>query len=165
MLNVPDPLHQLGVAQELKSALLKLSAALPRTQLDEQQATRQRIHLDARWWGQSRKAGPYLGSVKQALWQDQQLIIVTRTVFGATIEQVVEPLGLVAKAGEWYLVAHTSGGRRVYRISRLVEATCLESGFIRPVDFDLAAFWEAHCRSLESERGMFWTELYLSPWR
>jgi predicted DNA-binding transcriptional regulator YafY len=163
MLNIPEPLLQLGVGQELKAALLKLSASLPRVHLSQQQSARQRIHLDARWWGQSGQPGPFLECVQHALWNDLELDIITKTVFGAQIEQIVDPMGLVAKAGEWYLVARLGSGLRVFRISHLVKATCLEKTFARPEDFDLPAFWDAYCHQVEAERGMYWVELRISP--
>jgi len=163
MLGIPAPLQQLGAGQELRAALLKLSAALPPAQRHEQQAAIQRIHLDARWWGQSDQPAPHLEVVQRAVWQARHLEIVTRTVHGVLIEQLVDPLGLVAKAGEWYLVARLAGGMRVYRISSLVKAACQESTFVRPEDFDLPAFWESDCQQVEAERGMFWVELRASP--
>src|SRR5512136_703550 len=52
MLSIPAPLDQLGVSQELRTALLKLSAALPDTRRGDEERTRQRIHLDSTWWFQ-----------------------------------------------------------------------------------------------------------------
>ncbi|MGZ4785315.1 MAG: WYL domain-containing protein, partial [Acidimicrobiales bacterium] len=64
----------------------------------------------------------------------------------------VEPLGLVLKAGTWYLVARHRGGLRTSRVSRVVTAAALEDRFERPAGFDLAAAWaetsEAFDRSL-----------------
>jgi len=172
MLSIPTPLLQLGVGQDLKAAMLKLSAALPESRRGEQQAARQRIHLDARWWGQAEGPGPHLGTAQQALWGDRKLRIVTRMFFGSQVEQVVEPLGLVAKAGEWYLVAQIGGGLRVFRVRDLLSAQALAERFDRAEDFDLARFWEEHCRQVEAERGLFVVRLRVSqgmarelPWR
>jgi len=162
MLSIPSPLMQLGVGQELRAAMLKLSAALPESRRREQQGARQRIHLDAAWWGQSGLPGPHLLTVQQAVWQDRRLRIVTRTHFGAEIELSVDPLGLVAKASEWYLVARREDGWRVFKVSDLVKADLLEQSFLRPPDFDLPGFWAAYCRQVESERGLFWAELRIS---
>jgi predicted DNA-binding transcriptional regulator YafY len=55
---------------------------------------------------------------------------------------VVGPLGLVNKAGTWYLVAAARGGRAtVFRVGRIGAARILAEPFERPADFDLAAFW------------------------
>jgi predicted DNA-binding transcriptional regulator YafY len=165
MLSIPAPLLQLGVGPELKTAMLKLSAALPESRRGEQQAARQRIHLDAGWWGQSDRPGQHLGTVQAALWQDKLLRIVTRMWFGDQLEQEVAPLGLVAKAGEWYLVAGVlpNGNPRVFRVRNLVSAHGLEKGFERPGEFVLADFWEEHCRQVEAERGLFPVRLRVSP--
>jgi predicted DNA-binding transcriptional regulator YafY len=172
MLSIPSPLLQLGVGQDLKAAMLKLSAALPETRRREQQTARERIHLDARWWGQAEGPGPHLGTVQAALWQDKKLRIVTRMWFGNQVEQEVAPLGLVAKAGEWYLVALVVSSPRVFRVRDLVSAEGLEEGFARSGAFTLAEFWEEHCRQVEADRGLFAARLRVSaglarelPWR
>ena len=162
MLSIPSPLMQLGVGQELKAAMLKLSAALPVSRLPEQQAARQRIHLDASWWGQTGQPGPHLSIVQQAVWQDRRLRIVIRTIFGAEIELNVDPLGLVAKASEWYLVARREEGWRVFRVGDLVQAELLGQDFTRPPGFDLPGFWEGYCRRVEAARGLFWAGLRIS---
>ena len=163
MLSIPGPLLQLGVGQDLQAALLKLSAALPETHRREEQSVRQRIHLDSSWWGQAARPGPQLGAVWQALGQDRRLYLLTRTFFGAEIEQEVEPLGLVAKAGEWYLVALRAGGAQVYGLRELLRAEILPEGFTRPDDFDLARFWQQYCTRVEAGRGLYWVRARVSP--
>lgn len=83
-------------------------------------------------------------------------------LFGAEIELAVDPLGLVAKANEWYLVGLLAGSPRVYRVMDLVAAELLAESFTRPVDFDLAAFWQAHCAEVEAQRGLYWVEVRVS---
>jgi predicted DNA-binding transcriptional regulator YafY len=58
------------------------------------------------------------------------------------VSRTLDPLGLVLKAGVWYLVARRSAGMRVYRVSRFVSVRPREDGFDRPPDFDLAEFWQ-----------------------
>ena len=60
MLNIPAALDQLGVTQELKAALLKLSAALPEARRRDEERIRQRIHLDSTWWFQAEEPLPHL---------------------------------------------------------------------------------------------------------
>lgn len=151
MLNIPAPLAQLGVSQELKTALLKLSAALPASRRAEEERARQRFHLDAVGWSQSVEPAPYLQPVQQALWDDRRLKLSYRTFFGTLIEHVGEPLGLVAKASEWYLVYAEGGARRVVRAADLMGAERLPETFSRPPDFDLAAFWQAWCAEVRPQ--------------
>jgi len=58
MMSVPAPLTQLGVGQDFKTALLKLSASLPESRRMEESQARQRILLDSAWWFQSGKTYP-----------------------------------------------------------------------------------------------------------
>jgi len=61
MLNIPAALDQLGVTQELKAALLRLSAALPEARRRAEERIRQRIHLDSTRWFQAEEPLPHLG--------------------------------------------------------------------------------------------------------
>lgn len=163
MLSIPTPLLQLGVGGELKAALLKLTAALPEARQRDQQVARQRIHLDACWWGQTGRAGPHLALVQQAVWQDRRLRIAFRTFFGGEIDLVVEPLGLVAKASDWHMVALRVGRPHVYRVADLSQAEVLPDRFERPDDFDLVEFWSAYCAQVESERGLYAVNVRVAP--
>jgi predicted DNA-binding transcriptional regulator YafY len=163
MLSIPSPLLQLGVGRELRAAMLKLSAALPAAHKPEQQAAQQRIFLDASWWGQSGQPGPYLGTVQQGVWDERRMHIVTRTVFGIKIEQEVEPLGLVAKANVWYLVAQRAGRPMVYRVADLAGAELLPERFSRPENFDLADFWQDYSAQVEAQRSLYWVTARIAP--
>ena len=54
---------------------------------------------------------------------------------------MVEPLGLVLKAGIWYLIARREGEVRTYRVSRVRSVELLEGRFDRPKGFNLDAYW------------------------
>jgi len=58
-----------------------------------------------------------------------------------TAERRVDPLGLVLKAGRWYLVAAHRGQPRTYRMSRITAATVRDEHVDRPEGFDLGAWW------------------------
>lgn len=57
-------------------------------------------------------------------------------------ERFIEPLGLVAKRGVWYVVARTEGEMRTFRVSRLIQADATYESFVRPEAFDLKSYWE-----------------------
>ncbi len=99
MLNIPAPLADLGLRQQLQSALLKLSAALPADHREAEEKIRQRIHLDSTWWQQGEEQVPHLRTVQEGVWQDRKLLIVYRPFLDIKIEHLVDPYGLVAKAG------------------------------------------------------------------
>jgi predicted DNA-binding transcriptional regulator YafY len=64
-------------------------------------------------------------------------------------ERVVDPYGLVCKAGVWYLVADQEGGPRLFRVSRVVSAS-VESAAVRRRDgVELAGLWESLRRQVE----------------
>ncbi len=163
MLNIPSPLAQLGVSQELKSALLKLTASLPASRRPDETLARQRIHLDASWWFQADEPTPFLLDLQRAVWQDRYVRLVFRSFFGAEIEQVVAPLGLAAKANVWYLVFAREDTPRAVRVSHVLAADLLPETFERPPDFDLPAFWEAWCREFETSRPVFIATVRISP--
>ena len=164
MLNVPAPLDQLGVTQELKAALLKLSAALPASRRGEEERSRQRIHLDSSWWFQAEEAVPCLPEIQQALWQDRKLRLTYRADFGTQVQQVVAPYGLVAKSSVWHLVyTHPSGDVRALQVSRVTEAVTLEETFERPLGFDLAEYWKGWCAEFENNRIRYLVTLRIDP--
>jgi predicted DNA-binding transcriptional regulator YafY len=164
MLSIPAPLDQLGVTQELKAALLKLSAALPASGRSEEESSRQRIHLDSSWWFQAEEAIPCLSTIQQALWQDRKLRLAYRADFGTQVQQIVAPYGLVAKASIWYLVyAHPAGDVRALQVARVVEAEILDQAFERPADFNLAEFWNSWCAEFEDSRIRYWVKARVAP--
>ena len=163
MLNIPEPLIRLGVGQELKAALLKLSAAVSPSLREKQAQARHRIHLDAVWWFQPEEPMPCLQIIQQAVWQDRQLQINYRDDFNTISEQVVAPYGLVAKASVWYLVFSFEGHVRARRVSRIVSAAMLTQSFERPPDFNLANFWHKWCADFENDRPQYEVRALVSP--
>jgi len=175
MLTIPAALAQLGVGQELKAALLKLSAALPAERRRDEEWVRQRIHLDWTGW-QAEEPVPHLQTIQRAVWADQRLWLVYRRQAGPAVrrfERLVDPYGLVAKAGVWHLVCLPvlarpsgpgAGGRlRVYRVSELLEVRPAGERFERPAGFDLAAFWAGWAAEAEAWRGLFQATARVSP--
>jgi predicted DNA-binding transcriptional regulator YafY len=162
-LDIPQPLVQLGMGEPLKAALLKLSAAIPSVLREKQTQARQRIHLDASGWFQPEEPAPCLQTIQEAVWRDHWLKITSVGEFGALIEKVVAPYGLVAKASTWYLAAKRGGQFQAYRISRIISAEILEKTFIRDAGFDLAAFWQKWRQDIELHRPVFEVRVLVSP--
>jgi len=165
MLSIPGPLADLGVGQELKAALRKLSAALPDSRRAAEDFSRQRIHLDSTWWFQGHAPVPYLDVIQQAVWEDRRLELVVRMGYPVNdqAERQVDPYGLVAKAGVWYLVAEGHGRFRPYRLSHILEARLLPGGFERRAEFDLVAFWQAWCADYEQNRPTYPVTVRVAP--
>jgi predicted DNA-binding transcriptional regulator YafY len=162
-LSVPAALDDLGLGQELKAALLKLSAALPPARRQEEIRARQRIYLDTTGWFQEREPVPHLPAIQHAVWHDRRLLLTRRLPFDAQVEHQADPYGLVAKAGVWYLVWAGRGHIRATPLREVADACPLDDSFARPPGFDLAAFWTQWSAAYESNRPSFSALVRVSP--
>lgn len=163
MLSIPTPLAKLGFSQELKAALLKLSASLPSSHQQNEVRVRQRIHLDSNWWFQSEEPTPFLSELHQAVWEDRILLLTYKPRFPGEIQHTVEPYGLVAKAGIWYLVFKRDGRFRILRISQIVNAQTTDEYFQRPADFNLETCWTICCEDYEKNRPFYPVRVRVAP--
>ena len=145
MLNMPGPLAKLGLSQDLKAAMLKLTAALPASRRLDEERVRQRYYIDASWWSQADAPQTLLQTIQQAVWEDRRLAITYTPLFDMQIERVVDPYGLAAKSGAWYLVHARAGRVRAHRVDDLVDVRLCAEKFERPVDFNLEEFWQSWC--------------------
>jgi predicted DNA-binding transcriptional regulator YafY len=165
MLSIPSPLRELGVGQELETAMRKLAAALPASRREDERHVRARIHLDASWWFQGNEPVPHLATVQRAVWEDRRVEIRYRLRFAPTfdVEQRIAPYGLVAKAGVWYVVYAYRERVRALRVAHLLHAQLQEGHFERPDSFDLGAFWERWCAEVEAERPAYTVRMRVAP--
>jgi predicted DNA-binding transcriptional regulator YafY len=86
-----------------------------------------------------------------ALWRGRRIDIGYRE--GArVVSRRLDPLGLVLKAGVWYLLAPRRGEERVYRVSRIVSAHERLDDASYPADFDLGATWARRSGAFERSR-------------
>lgn len=163
MFSVPGLLEDLGADKASESALLKLSAALPAPFRQDAELVRRRIYLDPVGWFQFAEEAPHLPTIQTALWHSQRLRIVYRSAAGNWSKQLVDPYGLVAKAGVWYMVGGVNGYMATYRASRVEEAAPTGSHFEHPADFDLATYWSTWCAQFESSRQTYAVTLRVAP--
>ena len=155
MLTIPTPLAKLGVSQELKAALLKLSASLPTSQQQNEIKVRQRIHLDSSWWFQSEEPTPFLSELHQAVWEDRVLFLTYKLRFPGEMQHHIEPYGLVAKAGIWYLVFKRDERFRILRVSQILDVQTTNDYFQRPPSFNLETCWEICSEEYEKNRPFY----------
>jgi predicted DNA-binding transcriptional regulator YafY len=137
---MPGPAAELGLGAVVAAAQLKVLAALPPELRSRAARIRERFHLDAPGWFRGNEGTPHVAAIAEAVWQQRRLRIRYVRWAQVEVERTVEPLGLVLKAGNWYLVARTDG-LRTYRVSRVLELTALDETFDRPEGFDLADYW------------------------
>jgi predicted DNA-binding transcriptional regulator YafY len=73
------------------------------------------------------------------------------------------PLGLVLKAGVWYLLAQSGKNIRTYRVANIHNVEITDETFARPKGFDLAAHWERSSRAYEAGTWRDHADVRLSP--
>src|SRR5215212_8625822 len=127
---LPGPAAELGLGTVVAAARLKVLAALPPELRTRASRLVERFHLDATGWFQAGEPVPHLGVLSEAVWEARRVEILYRRGDEA-VPRVLEPLGLVLKAGVWYVVARTDEQLRTYRVSRVIEAHALDESFER----------------------------------
>ena len=139
------PASDLGMTGPFEMAALKLIASLPARYRERVLHARQRIHVDPVSWSPYDEPVPYLAKLQQAVLDDERLCLLYRKGNGDVVERIIDPLGLVAKTTIWYLVARYTdpdGQLRVFRVSRVLDVGWRGRAGERPLDFDLAAYWQ-----------------------
>jgi predicted DNA-binding transcriptional regulator YafY len=150
-----------------ESAMGKLAAALPSESGRRVGRMRERLLVDSAGWGSRGSASPHLRVVQDAVFADRRLRLRYRRAEAQVTERVVDPLGLVLKAGVWYLVADAAGDqsgpstsprqraqRRLFRLSRVEAAEALDEPARRPRGFDLAAAWREQTAGWDAGRAV-----------
>ncbi|MFL5718320.1 MAG: helix-turn-helix transcriptional regulator [Chloroflexota bacterium] len=147
---LPGPAAELGLGTVVAAAQLKVLASLPPELRARASRLVERFHLDAGEWFRASQPVPHLGALSEAVWSSTRITIDYDRGEGAT-RRVLEPLGLVLKAGIWYVVASVDGQIRTYRVSRVVSAQPTDERFDRPDRFDLAAYWSESSAAYERD--------------
>lgn len=167
MLGVPESLDRLGVSEELRSALRKLTAGLPESQRLDDEVLHRRIYLDWQDWSKPETPAPHLQAIRRAVQEDKKLrIVYSEVIAGGRVEQferTLDPYGLVAKGGQWYLVGADGGHYLVYRAAVILQAQITGEAFTRPPGFDLAVFWKNWCAEQEQERPVYPVKVRIAP--
>lgn len=159
----PRVIGDLPLAAAAERAIVKLMAAMPEVQRRRAASMRERLYVDPVGWRGTRENLSMLPIVQDAVAHDRQLAMRYRSAGREPEDRVVAPLGLVAKAMTWYLVAQAESGVRTYRVSRIETATVLEEAVDRPADFDLASYWTASNQRFARERQQYAATLRLEP--
>jgi predicted DNA-binding transcriptional regulator YafY len=161
---LPSAAADLGLGASVTAAQLKLMAALPEELRDRAGRVAERFHLDAPSWYRDADSTPHLVAVADAVWNERAIRIhYLRWARPQEVIRVVEPYGLVFKAGRWYLVATACNATHTYRISRIFGVEPLDTRFERDPSFDLASYWQEYLRTFEDRRHVDHAVVRLSP--
>jgi predicted DNA-binding transcriptional regulator YafY len=165
ILGVPSAVRELGLDAALTAAQRQIRVTAGLAVQGGPGATL--VHLDMPRWFRGTEAVPHLRCLAQALRSGRRLALGYAPGDGqpdAAPGRVVGPLGLVDKAGTWYLVAQACDGRvRVFRVARITSARVLAECFERPADFELAEFWDRWSREFMASRPGIAVRLRASP--
>jgi predicted DNA-binding transcriptional regulator YafY len=154
------PLERIALGDALAQARLKLLAALPAAGREQANTTAGRFHIDTQAWFRPPEPVPHLPALVAAVRQDRRLRLTHASRSGV---RTVDPLGLVAKAGVWYLVVRSERGIRAHRASRITQAELLPESFVRPADFDLPACWARWSAEFEASLDRLPVTVRLTP--
>ncbi|MER8046840.1 WYL domain-containing protein [Streptomyces sp. NPDC094032] len=162
---LPTPAADLGLAEEVAAARLKLLAALPVGLREEATRTDAVFHLDAPGWYGEPEATPYLPLLVEAVFGRRAVDVrYRRWREPQEVDRRLHPYGLVLKSGTWYLVAASAGRTAAtYRISQILDATPADEHFDRPEDFALAAYWTSYLDDFAARRYTGTATIRLSP--
>jgi predicted DNA-binding transcriptional regulator YafY len=158
---LPGPAAELGLGEAMAQGQLKLLAALPDKMRGDARPGAH-FHLDPVGWFKGAEQVKLLPLIAPAVFGGRRLAIRYDSWKGV-VERRLDPLGLVLKAGIWYLVGRVGEQIRTYKAASILEAQVLEEGFIRPADFDLASYWEAWAQDYEQRMQQSQALVRLSP--
>ena len=106
--------------------------------------------IDPGGWRRQPEEVPWLPVVRAAVWADRRLRLRYRPSGGpAARDYTVDPYGLLAKAGVWYLIAAHRGRARIFRVSGAERAIPTDAAAGRPAALDLEALWRRLRAELE----------------
>lgn len=159
-----SPMADLGLDGGRDRALEKLHGGLADVQRRAADKARSRIHLDQRRWYQGEPPRALLTALRRAVWDDRRVRLGYEDRKRNVTTRVVDPLGLVSKAGVWYVVARSAGEMRSFRADRITEAEELLERFDRPADFDLERYWsETTAKFSDESRPVYSATLRMTP--
>ena len=145
-----------GNRPEARLALAKLLQALPTTFRQDAVTAAGSVVVDPARWGAGRAGADQdqndlVNGLQHAVVASTVVQLEYRRRDGAESVQDVQPLGLVDKDGQRYLMADGEHGRRTYRLDRIVRAVTTDRSFPRP-DVDLREEWAATASQVEQHR-------------
>jgi predicted DNA-binding transcriptional regulator YafY len=104
-------------------------------------------------WFRSHERVPHLRDLATALRRHHEVELRYARPGSDPAPRVVAPLGLVNKAGTWYLVAVTRSNQiAVFRAGNVTSVQILDRPGSQPPGFDLPTFWEQWSREFRASR-------------
>ncbi|KAA1426331.1 YafY family transcriptional regulator [Nocardioides antri] len=146
-----------SLSPETASAVRKLLRALPGPFRADAESAASAVRLDDLGWGEVGRDRPAaVDVVQQAVIDRVKVRVDYRNRSGDGSTTLLDPLGLVAKDGVWYLIATRDGetDTRTYRMDRVRAVEPTDQPADRPAGFDLAREWRRVVEYVESRRSL-----------
>jgi predicted DNA-binding transcriptional regulator YafY len=161
---MPGPAAELGLGQAAASARLKLLASVPTPLRAGASTVAERLHIDPVDWYRVADTPPFLREAAEAVWRGRR-VRVEYSSWRGTSRRELEPLGLVLKAGAWYVVARETGKDevRTWRLASLRAIEIDKASFRRPRNFDLAGHWAEAAARFEAGLRPMRAQVLVSP--
>lgn len=141
LIGLPGPAAALGFGQAVAATRDKLMLRLHDPAQAQARKLGARFHLDVADWYRSTDAQPGLPLLARAVLDERTVTFHYRS-WHREADWQVAPLGLVLKAGNWYLVALASDAVLTFRVGAMADIAVTSAGFARPAAFDLVQWWE-----------------------
>ncbi|ARI78989.1 helix-turn-helix transcriptional regulator [Halobacillus mangrovi] len=137
-------LTDLDIDISSKEVKNKLLLSLPEHSRQQARSLWERIYVDMGTWKNTQTdITAAMETLQDVVMNEQKAKILYKKANGDEKESIIQPLGLVAKASTWYVVAmNENGDYRSYKVARIKQISKEEDYFERPADFDLASYWK-----------------------
>lgn len=161
---LPGPAAELGLGAAAASARLKLVASLPPPWREQAARVGERLHIDPVDWYRTQETPRYLREAADAVWRGRRILVHYQSWRGKS-QRELEPLGLVLKAGAWYVAARQAGTTevRTYRLASMLDLAVGARAFKRPRGFDLADYWQASSARFEADLRRLQARVRVTP--
>ena len=136
----PEVAHRLGLGATVRSARAKLSSGLPRAFAEQADSLTSWFLHDPDPWSGHRIPHGELRRIALSIRRGRriELYLADRP------PSIVEPLGLVLKAGTWHLVIRRGTAAGAVCLDDLRATRLTAQAFDAPPHFSLTDFWNAH---------------------
>jgi predicted DNA-binding transcriptional regulator YafY len=150
LLGLPGAASELGLGGASQRLRLKLQSAMPGDTAALAGRLQARLHVDPLDWYQGCEPAAHLPALAQAVLECRRVELDYLSWKGERHWRA-EPLGLVLKGGSWYAVVRAGARTLTLKVANVQALSVGDETFERPVDFDLAAWWQASLQRFERE--------------
>jgi predicted DNA-binding transcriptional regulator YafY len=151
LLGTPGAAASLGLGALLLDAQAKLLSSLPAGMRQAARQAQELFHVDDQRWFTNPDEPELLAPLASAVAERRTVRVEYQRQDEPALE-LLQPLGLVLKAGVWYVLSDGADAWRIHRVSRIRSIEPTGERFQRPAGFDLADAWGRSREAFETSR-------------